>query len=376
MAMVRFKTPGLLDIRSITIMGMNAKPNTVNPIGYFGTGLKYAIATLCRLKIPITIWIGNEGYSFYTKTVDFRSKEFEQIWMRKGKRSWFTQWFGDVELPFTTEYGKNWELWMAFRELESNTRDEKGTTSVLYEEAEGCELPVASDETNIYVESDAFADVYVKELDEIFLPRALNYPELGTPSIQVFNQPSKHVYYRGLRVYTPKIPTMYTYNLLGQQELTEDRTLKWPHSVFGDIARYVATNAPESMVAAIANLKDTDTEKFFEAKLDFDYAYATPSQTFMEVIRKKKARGHAIPSFIGGYYSRYAPPPPPKPVATYSIIEQLAWWVNSGEIDGHVGLVDVLRAAIKEIETLRDNKGEGDGARATSDDDLERSAVF
>jgi hypothetical protein len=38
-----------------------------NPIGYFGTGLKYAISVLCRLGTKPVVWIGQDKYTFYTQ---------------------------------------------------------------------------------------------------------------------------------------------------------------------------------------------------------------------------------------------------------------------------------------------------------------------
>jgi len=40
-----FHNQGELDIRAVTTFGLSVKKND-NPIGYFGTGLKYAIAAL------------------------------------------------------------------------------------------------------------------------------------------------------------------------------------------------------------------------------------------------------------------------------------------------------------------------------------------
>lgn len=41
--MLTFHNPGELDPRLITTFGVSIKEST-NPIGYFGTGLKYALA--------------------------------------------------------------------------------------------------------------------------------------------------------------------------------------------------------------------------------------------------------------------------------------------------------------------------------------------
>ena len=128
-AVVVFETPTLLDVRALTIMGAHAKPNSTNPIGYFGTGLKYAIAVLVRMGCEPVIWIGRDRFSFSRLQSKFRGSEIETVRMRV-LRVGRTR-AQHYELPFTTRYGAKWEPWMAFRELESNTRDERGTTSVV-----------------------------------------------------------------------------------------------------------------------------------------------------------------------------------------------------------------------------------------------------
>jgi len=76
-------TRGLLDIRAFTILGLHAKPKTDTPIGKFGSGLKYAVATLVRLGCRVQVFIGTTEYEFYTKQSDFRGAEFKQLMMRK-----------------------------------------------------------------------------------------------------------------------------------------------------------------------------------------------------------------------------------------------------------------------------------------------------
>ena len=50
--MIIFQNKGLIDVHAISIMGVSVKED--NSIGFFGTGLKYAIAVLLRegIKIP------------------------------------------------------------------------------------------------------------------------------------------------------------------------------------------------------------------------------------------------------------------------------------------------------------------------------------
>ena len=58
--MIIFENKGLIDVHAISIMGVSVKEE--GSIGYFGTGLKYAIATLLREGQKITIWRGKEPF--------------------------------------------------------------------------------------------------------------------------------------------------------------------------------------------------------------------------------------------------------------------------------------------------------------------------
>ena len=51
MATVHFITPTDLPLDAFTTFGVNHKPNTDSPIGYFGTGLKYVVAIVARQKV-------------------------------------------------------------------------------------------------------------------------------------------------------------------------------------------------------------------------------------------------------------------------------------------------------------------------------------
>jgi hypothetical protein len=78
-----FLSRDALPIEALTIMGLTAKPNSTNPFGRFGTGLKYAIATLLREHHRIEIRIATDKFTFYTKTENFREVDYEVIHMKK-----------------------------------------------------------------------------------------------------------------------------------------------------------------------------------------------------------------------------------------------------------------------------------------------------
>lgn len=322
---VHFQTETSMDIRAFTTFGLNVKPNTVSPIGHFGTGIKNAIAILVRHGIPITIYTDELSYEFYAKTSEFRGVEITDIKYKKRrltKGKWKVVSHG--RLPYTTELGKNWELWQAFRELESNTMDEDGVTSCLSADSSSVDGLVKSGRTIIVVEGNDFAQVYHNRAD-IFLPNATRYNTLtdgdgnvtALPDMEVFDVPSRYIYYRGIRVldlnahnYEPDaqenpIKSRYTYNLIGDTTLTEDRTLAYAFMLTSRIGKFIQTHDDE---AWIKELLEVDPDKFWEGKIDFSNPSITPSKAFMDAYRSANA---ILPS-ARDYMRSYDAPPPKK----------------------------------------------------------------
>ena len=114
-----------------------------------------------------------------------------------------------IDLPFTTELGKNWELWQAFRELYSNTIDEKGEVHL--------DTPAKAIKAKTFfsISGSAFIDEYYK-IDEIFLPEGERNNTSGT--VQVIKRKSNSMYYRGMRARDLELPSMFTWNILSEIE--------------------------------------------------------------------------------------------------------------------------------------------------------------
>lgn len=204
-SIVSLTNPGLIPIEAVTTMGVSAKEGE-NPIGFFGTGLKYAVASLLRTSQRVTIWRGLDRYDFSVETGEVRGKEFGFIIM-KGPE-------GEQRLGFTTHLGAQWETWQVFRELYSNCLDEGGDLSFArVEPKEGY--------TTIWVTGAAFADA-ARQRDRYFLTSEPLYRGL---LVDIHPGPSSGLYYRGVLVASTEHPAAYTYNLTSSMSLTEDRTL-------------------------------------------------------------------------------------------------------------------------------------------------------
>lgn len=60
---VYFANAGLIDLDVIRVMGVSVKTGP-NPIGYFGTGLKFALSTLLRTGHRVVMTRGGERIEF------------------------------------------------------------------------------------------------------------------------------------------------------------------------------------------------------------------------------------------------------------------------------------------------------------------------
>ncbi|WP_299830720.1 hypothetical protein [uncultured Roseobacter sp.] len=252
--MIVFKNQGIIDIRALKTFGLSSKANQ-DKIGRFGTGLKYATAVIMRHGGEVSITAGDQKYTVGRLEEEFRGDPITSLTL------------DGQPLPFTTELGKDWEVWMAFRELYSNALDEGGDVSRSDEPIEAC-----GDETIISVDLAAFEAIYFS-MEEHFIGRD-EVPVWKSDSIEVFEGRSLFVFYRGIAIMKLKKPAAHRYNLLGYVDLTEDRTAKYDWIVHSRIAEALAKTDDEKIASAAC-----DGRNEFEAILDFSEHEG--SQTFL-----------------------------------------------------------------------------------------------
>lgn len=300
MTSIIFRTPGTLDMRAFTTMGMSAKPSTDRPIGVFGTGLKYAVAVLVRLGASFQVHAGGHRYWFEVVPVDFRGETFQQIVMRRDAWTGGEGWrLGRRQkLPFTTQYGLNWKMWMAFRELYANTLDEGGDTHEVddldawaqKEEAQ----PWGDDEhTLIVVTHDDFTQAY-RDRADTFLDLGDRELRAALPGLEVRHGETQRMYYQGLRALDIGKPAMYTYNVTAPQHLTEDRQLGREWAVRSLVANTIATSDDEELIRQVITAKEGVWEHGLEPS-----SWTTPSDAFHRVLA---SRPRGVGGSWGGYY--------------------------------------------------------------------------
>ncbi len=256
-----FKTPGPIDLDVIRTFGINVKEND-NPIGHFGTGLKYAIAICLREGIGIKlITLENNEIEFGLKTKNIRGKEFEFITM------------GDEALGFTTELGKNWDLSQAYRELHTNTMDESGSIYVTDQ------IAAEAGHTQIVLTGRGIINEFHSS-DKTFLKST---PLAECPALEIHQgDQSSKFYYRGIYVGDFNNPSVMKYNLIEEIQLTEDRTAKNIWDIQKSVTMMLMLQDDKDIIKQTLHASQGE----FEHGIDYDYNSYEASEEWLAEARK------------------------------------------------------------------------------------------
>lgn len=256
--MIIFKNKGEIDINAIRTFGVSVKKE--DSIGFFGTGLKYAIAVLLREGCDITVYSGKNKLEFGIETLEVTGMPFDFITMN-GER-----------LGFTTDLGKMWKLWMAFREVYCNCTDEGGDVT----EANNIPKPKYG-ETMVVVTGKPVEEIY----RDINLYILQTRPMLSNGYIELRDKSTHHVFYKGVMVKDDMPHCLYTYNIKRHIDLTEDRTAKYNFEVIREINNGIVMLTDKAVIRKIV----CAPEDTFEHQLHYDL-HVTPSQEFLDVCIK------------------------------------------------------------------------------------------
>lgn len=245
---VYFANRNSLDLSLITIMGVSVK-ETSSPIGYFGTGLKFALATLLRTSHKVKLWTAGQWHEFSLQERQVRGSTIQLVCMD-----------GEA-LPFALNLGRNWEPWQAYRELASNARDEPDcliTSSPIDPEAH---------DTCFVVEGEGIEKAH-RERADIFCESRVVVSIPGLAEIREGR--SNHVFYRGVRVHSHDKNSQFTYNLLGAVDLTEDRTMKYPFQANSLLGQLVALHCQDTEVLDAVIMSEGED---YEWTFGFEYVH-------------------------------------------------------------------------------------------------------
>ena len=203
---------GEIDVNGLILMGGSTKRDSQTSIGFFGSGNKYAIATLLNKNINFKIFSGENEIKITTKDVNFRDKHFKQIFIN-GK-----------ETSLTTDMGPSWEEWFAIREWVSNSIDEGDSNIVPNIET----LNAKEGYTRFYIEINETIKTVIDEWDSYFTFDRLDihFEEKNNKILSNIDQDENLVLYRkGIRCYYSKVKSLYHYDM-SKFKINESRVIE------------------------------------------------------------------------------------------------------------------------------------------------------
>lgn len=278
---VRFSNPGLIDLDALTTMGVSVK--AAGSIGYFGTGLKFAVATILRNGGHIKLCRGRDVHHFGTVRKDIRGEPFDIVTL-DGR-----------QLGFTTQTGRNWKPWMAYRELASNCFDEGGDVDTGRLDGLYC----ADNQTTFLVRGGDIERAH-EDRDLIFIPRNETPAVVGGAAEAYRMSGPNCIYYRRVRVTEPTA-SLFRYNVTRSIDLTEDRTAKYSFEWKEAVAAMWLSCSDSALVRQVLCADDD----ILEADLPYGEVYTSKvSAAFIDTVEALYREGRTIRPSVEKAYTK------------------------------------------------------------------------
>jgi len=171
-------------------------------------------------------------------------------------------------MPFTTQLGRNWEVWQAYREIYSNMLDEGGAA-----------VSGAGDGDTVFTVSGPSIDAIHADRGTIFIQ---SKPIAKTEGLEVHEGKGRYVFYRGVRAGVLPEDGRFTYNITAMTELSEDRTFKsmW------DVEYKIETLAPAIKSRDFASKIIAGDGGKWDQKLNFGLC-GRPSEEFIAAAKSE-----------------------------------------------------------------------------------------
>lgn len=240
---------GEMQQEAMTLLGASTKRGDDTKIGFFGSGLKYAMAMLIREGIEFHIFAGSKEVKVTTKPVQFRDKEFHRIYINGEATS------------MTTDMGVDWEPWFALREVLCNAIDEGAHDIDMLESVKG-----KKGYTTFGIEMSSKLNSVMEFWQKYFCEKRPDIM-LSLEGSQVFHGDDNEliVYRRGVRCYHERTKSLFHYNMQWAK-INESRVLASKWDFDRQLVRWIAKNATEDIARRVID----GWRGTYESGLDWD----------------------------------------------------------------------------------------------------------
>lgn len=221
---------GEIENGAFALLGASTKEEQ-DKIGFFGSGNKYAIATLLRKGIPFRVFSGTKEIIITTVPIAFGGQTYNQIFI------------DDVPTSFTTRMGPTWEAWFALREIICNAIDEGDYTVDFI--CDDTEVQGVEGTTRVYV--DLIDDLCTFDVDytDYFIVDQEPIHSIETKygsTVSIYpNQNNEFIVFRkGVRITVKedKRKALYKYNF-SSIDINESRLIQYDFQATENIASFM-----------------------------------------------------------------------------------------------------------------------------------------
>ena len=221
---------GEVEEEALTLLGASTKRGDSSKIGMFGSGNKYALSYLKRNGIGFEIYSGLTKIYIGTSKVSLRGNEFE-VFTVNGKQT-----------SITTEFGKDWKLWEALRELYSNAIDEGLTEFKMVDET-----APEDGKTHIYIDEGQALKDFMLDFDLYFTRYRKPIYESEHGAIYQKLGKKANIYRKGIKVLETEKSSVYDYDLPSIR-IDENRRASYTWEITEQLWRLLMTCNDSSII--------------------------------------------------------------------------------------------------------------------------------
>lgn len=264
---LKIQSQGEIEIEAFTLIGASSKRNDTTKIGYFGSGLKYSIASMLRNNIGFKIFQGEKEIIFDVVEKTFRNEKYNAISVN-----------GQETSMTTTMGGSDWDIPFApFREIFSNALDEDD--SVVLEQTN--DLFGTNGKTTILIENTAAISDFYKNFHEYFCAQNPNilhsnkyfsvYPAASSGNVKLFR--------KGILCYENETKSIFSYNS-PDFEINESRVLSNTYHAKHYIARGFKLCDNNHIIKTLIQTLQGGNAGYYEHTLDFSWSQEFSSEWY------------------------------------------------------------------------------------------------
>lgn len=258
---------GEIDIKALILLGASSKRESEGKIGRYGSGNKFAIATIMRLG-GLTVFSGEKEIVIDTVPQTFREKTFNVIRIAGEPTS------------ITTEFGPDWEFWQAIREFYANAIDEGGELLRVSDEP----MPPQAGKTviNVWCREDKYIEGFAANFNKYFSMKRKPIFENSYGKIFYPEGSSASIFRKGIRciVESPAWKTVYDYDF-NDVDISESRLALYPFRLTQSIWSIILMSNVEIFRTFIMTLMKNE---YFEREYSSYYPYPNTTNIASDII--------------------------------------------------------------------------------------------